>query len=622
MNTVKNVIIPINEVEPKSQNSENNYDNMTLIKKMTLLSHITTKLKDDKELQNFLITQLIENVGYTNIKNSIDKMTQKISDDEPILNEDLRKFTAFPIQYQNVWKKYKEQMACFWKAEEIDFSNDYNDFLTLNEKEQYFIEMILAFFAASDGIVNFNLSERFIKEIQNTEIIFAYQFQAMMENIHCVNGNTKILTNLGYQKITNILFENVQVWNGKEFTETFIQYTGKSQLYRIELSNGMHLDCTPEHKWFIRTGNQLHPERCKKAITYSKDLKIEDVVYHYDLPIMDMKDVDEFLNPYIHGFYCGDGTNCNGYPVIDLYDEKKKLLPHFGIENYSDKGNRIRFYITKKINKEKYFVPINYSKETKLRWLEGVCDSDGCINYNTKKTATSIQISNNEKKFLKNIQLMLTTLGTHTNISLGQAARQELLPDGKGGKKLYDCKDNYVLYITICNVKRLYDMGLRPKRLQLICNEEIQERAKLIKIKNITLLNGIHSTYCFTEPKEHAGIFNGILTGQSEVYSLMLENIVKDNERKTFLFDAIRNVPSVKMMADWAFKWIDSSKSFAHRVIAFAIVEGVFFSGAFAAIFWIKKYKNKNRDCSKGKPFMDGLIKSNKFIARDQPWSQ
>ena len=105
----------------------------------------------------------------------------------------------------------------------------------------------------------------------------------------------------------------------------------------------------------------------------------------------------------------------------------------------------------------------------------------------------------------------------------------------------------------------------------------------------------------------------------SEVYSLMLENIVKDVARREFLFNAIQNIESIKLMADWAFKWIESSASFAHRVVAFAVVEGVFFSGAFAAIFWLKKYKNKNRsDFSKGKPFMDGLIKSNKFISRDE----
>lgn len=209
-------------------------------------------------------------------------------ENEPLLNPDNYKFTAFPIKYESIWRKYKEQMACFWKPEELDFSSDYTDFLTMNKDEQYFTEMILAFFAASDGIVNFNISERFLKDVKVTEVLFAYQFQMMMENIH------------------------------------------------------------------------------------------------------------------------------------------------------------------------------------------------------------------------------------------------------------------------------------------------------------------------------------------SETYSLMLDNIVKDPVRREFLFNAIKTVPSVKMMADWAFKWIESSKRFAYRLVAFAIVEGVFFSGAFAAIFWLKKYKNKDNQSSKGKPFMNGLITSNKFIARDE----
>lgn len=98
----------------------------------------------------------------------------------------------------------------------------------------------------------------------------------------------------------------------------------------------------------------------------------------------------------------------------------------------------------------------------------------------------------------------------------------------------------------------------------------------------------------------------------SEVYSLMLDNLVKDKEERDFLFNSIQTVDSVKMISDWAFKWIDSDKSFAHRVIAFCIVEGVFFSGAFASIFWLKRYK------SGGKLFLQGLVKSNEFIARDE----
>lgn len=97
-----------------------------------------------------------------------------------------------------------------------------------------------------------------------------------------------------------------------------------------------------------------------------------------------------------------------------------------------------------------------------------------------------------------------------------------------------------------------------------------------------------------------------------EVYSLMLDKIISDVDKRNELFNAISNSGPIKEMADWQFKWIESTESFAHRLVAFSIVEGVFFSGMFAAIFWLKKYR------SKGKYFMNGLFKSNEFIARDE----
>ncbi len=203
-------------------------------------------------------------------------------DKEDLLNPDNQRFTVFPIKYQDIWDNYKTQLSLFWKAEEIDFSRDYEDFQTLNKDEQHFVKMILAFFAGSDGIVNFNLRERFLKDVQVIEAQIAYSYQMTIENIH------------------------------------------------------------------------------------------------------------------------------------------------------------------------------------------------------------------------------------------------------------------------------------------------------------------------------------------NETYSLMLENIIKDKDEKEKLFNAIKTVPSVKKMADWSFKWIESKDSFAHRLVAFAIVEGIFFSGAFAAIFWLKKYRGM------GRHFMNGLIKSNEFIARDE----
>ena len=103
---------------------------------------------------------------------------------EKILDIKNNRLTVYPIEYLNVWQAYKTQLAAFWTPEEIDFSDDFKDFNSLTENEKYFIKMILAFFAASDTLVNLNLAERFTKEIQIREIIIAYNFQMMIENIH------------------------------------------------------------------------------------------------------------------------------------------------------------------------------------------------------------------------------------------------------------------------------------------------------------------------------------------------------------------------------------------------------------------------------------------------------
>ena len=115
---------------------------------------------------------------------SIYKLSNEKNIIEPLLNPDNNRLTVYPIKYPAIWKSYKTQLAAFWTPEEIDFSNDYTDFLKMNDNEQYFIKMILAFFAASDTIVNINISDRFIKDVQIREAIITYNYQMMIENIH------------------------------------------------------------------------------------------------------------------------------------------------------------------------------------------------------------------------------------------------------------------------------------------------------------------------------------------------------------------------------------------------------------------------------------------------------
>lgn len=103
---------------------------------------------------------------------------------EPLLNENLKRFVLFPINYADVWLYYKKAVASFWTVEEVDLSQDVLDWQTLKEDEKKFILSVLAFFAASDGIVGENLIERFYREIQIPEARCFYGFQIAMENIH------------------------------------------------------------------------------------------------------------------------------------------------------------------------------------------------------------------------------------------------------------------------------------------------------------------------------------------------------------------------------------------------------------------------------------------------------
>ncbi len=104
---------------------------------------------------------------------------------EPILEENKDRFVLFPIKYNDIWEMYKKEEASFWTAEEIDLAPDINDWNNkLNDNERHFIKHVLAFFAASDGIVNENLAINFLNEVQYPEARCFYGFQIMMENIH------------------------------------------------------------------------------------------------------------------------------------------------------------------------------------------------------------------------------------------------------------------------------------------------------------------------------------------------------------------------------------------------------------------------------------------------------
>jgi ribonucleoside-diphosphate reductase beta chain len=130
---------------------------------------------------------------------------------EPILEENKNRFVIFPIVHHDLWEWYKKCEACFWTAEEIDLQQDLTDWNEkLSEDERYFIKHILAFFAASDGIVNENLAENFVNEVQYSEAKFFYGFQIMMENIHSETYSLLIDTYVKDEKEKNRLFQAIE----------------------------------------------------------------------------------------------------------------------------------------------------------------------------------------------------------------------------------------------------------------------------------------------------------------------------------------------------------------------------------------------------------------------------
>ncbi|MCE2734529.1 MAG: ribonucleotide-diphosphate reductase subunit beta [Cyclobacteriaceae bacterium] len=130
--------------------------------------------------------------------------------EEPILKENKDRFVLFPIEHHDIWKLYKQAEASFWTAEEIDLSQDLKDWANLNDGERHFITHVLAFFAASDGIVNENLAEHFVSEVQYTEAKFFYGFQITIENIHSETYSLLIDTYVKDPKEKDKLFHAIE----------------------------------------------------------------------------------------------------------------------------------------------------------------------------------------------------------------------------------------------------------------------------------------------------------------------------------------------------------------------------------------------------------------------------
>ena len=244
-----------------------------------------------------------------------------------------KRYSIFPVLHNDIWQFYKKAESQTWVAEEIDLSKD--KFTALKPSEQLYLKNILAFFTISDGLVIDNLCINFINEVDIMEAQFFYGHQIFIEQIHCVTGDTYILTNGGNKKIGECVNTKQTIWNGWEWSTVDIVETGIRHIYNVKLSNGMSLKCTSDHEFWLRTGNHRHPESCKNIKYKLSDIKVGDIIANYSLPNpINLVGEKVLKNAYVNGFFSADGSYGNKAPRLVLFGEKQKLYNLFEYSLY------------------------------------------------------------------------------------------------------------------------------------------------------------------------------------------------------------------------------------------------------------------------------------------------
>jgi ribonucleoside-diphosphate reductase alpha chain len=297
----------------------------------------------------------------------------------------------------------------------------------------------------------------------------------------CVHEDTQILTNNGYYPISELKDTQTVIWNGSEWSNVTVKKTGtNTDLIRINLSNGAFLDCTPEHKFYIYSD-----VKSKIQVEVSaNELQLGNILIKCDLP------------------------GAFEFEYIQKYDDLS-------------------------------IIPMHASINDRLRWFENYCNINASINYNNELEITCFHpiasaqhgeslcedtSVNNNKNYLLNIRLMLHTLGIESKITGFQPGAMSIFNNNILYKTLYKFglsphgyasneNTNYKLVIKPTDLYSLSNLGFKTN---CMVYKEIEDNIteSYISIVSIELSYKNVDTYCFTEPLQHKGIFNGILTGQ------------------------------------------------------------------------------------------------------------
>lgn len=324
----------------------------------------------------------------------------------------------------------------------------------------------------------------------------------------CVSGDTLILTDHGYLTIEQLVGKEVNIWNGYQYSKVIPKVTGHNQpMKSILFSDGSKLRCTNYHKFILNNSDRIEAEK----------LKVGDKLSKFSFPVIDgSKRINKKI-AYTQGFFMGDGsmeTNRDRLS-IKLYGEKRGLIDY--IEHVSSvycpsfDGDFLTLPFTPNTYNKQFVPDAEYDISTRLNWLSGLIDSDGTLQSNDG----GISISSTNRELLSSVKYMLNTLGCNGTISKVRNEGYRKLPENNntGSLKNYFCNTSYRIVISSTNVKKLIDLGLNLHRVPMIANPN-RDASRFVAVVSIEDDGICDTVYCFNEPINHSGIFNGIMTAQ------------------------------------------------------------------------------------------------------------
>ena len=343
-----------------------------------------------------------------------------------------------------------------------------------------------------------------------------------MSNL-CVAPETLLLTRAGNVPIVDLAGQNVEVWNGAEWSLSRVEQTGTDQpLITVDFDNGASMDVTPYHKFYVKTGYGNH----KVVETRAGELKPGDMIDKFSLPVVDKEGAPDFPYAYTAGLHSADGTyGVNGLPILRLYPGKTHLGEHIEYKSSSlkpDATGRVS-YVLHEDTPRKYVVPdSSYSLKSRLEWLAGMLDGDGWGN-----GKVGLQIGSIHPEFLEDIRIMLTEMGVSSRWKkMRDAGRTRFKPE----QKEYETQPAYRLIISGTESQTLRELGLPTRRIAV---EEVDhQRAAVgyIRVESVIDEGRIDDTYCLNEPKAHKVIFNGVQTGNcSEIMQVQTPSTFNDD---------------------------------------------------------------------------------------------